>query len=391
MTTEFVFDFNAVLTPIGNSDGGAGTNPRRDGRFDSPYERFRGAYAQAREAERAIDNARVRGEAPASVPPKLWDTVIDLGTNILTHVGKDLEVAARVTEALARLYGAAGIRDGLIMTSRLADIFWENIYPPLDPVEGAEERTALLSGLNGANKPGVLVERINFLPITEGSTERDFYLWEYSIATDAQRISDEKARQDRYLQLGYSLEDILKAAGTTSGAFFLRLQQELESTDTALQEFDQVFDRHCGHLAPPTSQIRSALEKACAAIQRLGQQKIDELLANHAATQPPVTTPPPAMPGSAAPASSITTNAGAPVSLSKATLNSRQDAILAMEMVAKYFRATEPHSPISYSLDKLVKWAHLPLDKLILEWIPDSSARDLFGLMTGVVSRDSDE
>lgn len=389
MTAESVFDYEAVLAPIDGSNGGAGIDPRSDGRFDSSYEKFRGAFAQAREAERAADSARVRGETPPVVSPKLWEAVIHQGTDLLARVGKDLEVAARMIEALARLYGAAGIRDGLFMTAQMADAYWDNLYPSLDPVEGAEERTSLLGGLNGANKPGVLVERINFLPITEGSTERDFYLWEYSIATNAQRISDEQARHERYQQLGYSLEDILKAAATTSGEFYLQLNEEIEGAEVALHTFDQVFDRHCRQLAPPTSQIRAALEKAQAAIQRLGQSKIDELMArNNTVTPSPASAP--AQPGSPQ-SSSQPVGAGLPpVPLTKASLNSRQDAILAMEMVSKYFRATEPHSPISYSLDKLVKWANMPLDKLILEWIPDSSARDLFGLMTGVVVRDND-
>lgn len=388
MATESLYDFETTLIPIADSNGGAGNDPRSDGRFDSPYEKFRGAYAQAREAERTADAARIRGEAPLAVSPKLWETVVDLGTDILTHVGKDLEVAARIIEALARLYGAAGIRDGLTMTSRLTEAYWDNLFPPLDPVEGAEERTSLLSGLNGANKPGVLVERINFLPITAGASDRDYYLWEYSVATDAQRINNEQAREDRYRQLGYSLNDIIKAANSTSGAYYLQLKQEIEGADAALQEFDRIFDRYCGQLAPPTSQIRSALEKALTAIQRLGQQKIESSLAEQAAAQQPVTL--------AATSASVANGVTSPLIMTtmpliSATLESRHDAILAMEMVARYFRTAEPHSPISYSLDKLVKWANMPLDKLILEWIPDNSARDLFGLMTGVVSRDSEE
>lgn len=392
MLMELVYNVDAALVTIDGSDGGAGFDPRSDSRFDSPYEKFRGAYAQAREAERTADAARVRGITPPVVSPKLWETVIDLGTAILTGVGKDLEVAARMTEALARLHGMAGIRDGLRLSANLAEQFWDHLFPALDPVEGPEERVSLLSGLNGANKPGVLVERINFQRVTEGTTERDYYLWEYSIAADTHRISDEQAREDRCRQLGYSLDDILKAANSTSGEYFLNLKQEIEAAEAALQDFDQIFDKHCGQLSPPTSQIRGALEKARAAIQRLGQQKMGALLSNHEVTQQPVT---PSIAKASSNSSVETTllasTNGDAFPLSKAALNSRQDAIDAMEMVAKYFRATEPHSPISYSLDKLVKWANLPLDKLILEWIPDSSARDLFGLMTGVVARDYED
>ena len=63
---------------------------------------------------------------------------------------------------------------------------------------------------------------------------------------------------------------------------------------------------------------------------------------------------------------------------------SREDAISRLRVVAKYFRETEPHSPIPYSLENLIRWAQLPLAQLIEEWIPDESARERFTLMTGV-------
>jgi type VI secretion system protein ImpA len=56
--------------------------------------------------------------------------------------------------------------------------------------------------------------------------------------------------------------------------------------------------------------------------------------------------------------------------------------------ISAYFRKTEPHSPISYILERAVKWGDMPLDDLIKELIPDSSARGLYGSLTGIKTDD---
>ncbi len=383
MSTEPVIDLEALLNPIPDSEGGAGCDPRADQRFDSPFEQLKVARHQARDLEKSLRDARTRGEVPPSASSKHWDHVIKHGSQVLSAVSKDLEVAAWLAEALAHVHGVAGIRDGLVLVNRLTDEYWDNLSPPIDPIEGVEGRVSPFMGFNGGSRPGTFVERINFTPITSSFGERDFQLWEYGIALEAQRISDEQVRADRLQQLGYSLEDINTAAQATDANFFIDQLNDLEGARAALADFDRVMDQYCGSYAPPTSQIRESLEKATDALTRLGRDKLAQ--ATPPSEEVPSEPKPAANAGQRLPATTQAINA---VPLSQAVIGSRQDAIQAMELIARYFKTTEPHSPISYSLDKLVKWANMPLDQLILEWIPESSARETFSLMTGVVTRD---
>ena len=66
----------------------------------------------------------------------------------------------------------------------------------------------------------------------------------------------------------------------------------------------------------------------------------------------------------------------------------REDAFKQLNEIADFFLKTEPHSPISYVLQKAVKWGNMSLPDLIEELIPDRSSREHFGELTGVVTEE---
>ncbi len=49
----------------------------------------------------------------------------------------------------------------------------------------------------------------------------------------------------------------------------------------------------------------------------------------------------------------------------------REQVFEELQNISAYFRATEPHSPVSYLLDKAVRWGHLSLPELLRELITD--------------------
>src|SRR5690606_35970383 len=85
--------------------------------------------------------------------------------------------------------------------------------------------------------------------------------------------------------------------------------------------------------------------------------------------------------------SSAPTQAHAPAAVAN-VINSREAAFKQLTEIAEFFRKTEPHSPVSYVLEKAVKWGHMPLDELIIELIPEASSRTHFSQLTGVQSNE---
>ena len=59
--------------------------------------------------------------------------------------------------------------------------------------------------------------------------------------------------------------------------------------------------------------------------------------------------------------------------------------------VARFFRKTEPHSPVSYALEQVVKWGKMSLPDLLKELIQDSSARDDMFRHVGISDSDDDD
>ena len=88
--------------------------------------------------------------------------------------------------------------------------------------------------------------------------------------------------------------------------------------------------------------------------------------------------------GSGAPAdahSPASAPAGAPT---LAAPRNRAEALRQLQMVADFFRRTEPHSPVAYLADKAIKWGEMPLHRWLGEVVKDPASmahlQELLGL-----------
>jgi type VI secretion system protein ImpA len=140
----------------------------------------------------------------------------------------------------------------------------------------------------------------------------------------------------------------------------------------ALDEYkriSQLLDERCGiHDSPPASNIINTLGEILGAITHIGRLKLPQAVEESAAGTDHSDDS-----GAASPA---TTNVG--------PIKSRDEAFRQLAQISQFFRQTEPHSPVSYVIEKAVKWGNMPLGDLIQELIPDSSSRNTFSSLTGV-------
>ncbi len=49
-----------------------------------------------------------------------------------------------------------------------------------------------------------------------------------------------------------------------------------------------------------------------------------------------------------------------------------------------FFRKTEPHSPMSYAIEQVIRWSDLSLPELLQELIQDGEARNGFFKLSGI-------
>ncbi|MDH5407551.1 MAG: type VI secretion system protein TssA [Gammaproteobacteria bacterium] len=367
MPSPAIVDIDSIVAPI-DEETLVGTDIREDTSPTSIYAKIKDARNTARAAERHSMFDGGSSEADES-----WRKIMELAPEILKNHSKDLEIASWYTEALIRRAGFQGLRDGFTIMRQMIEKYWDNIYP-LPDEDGIETRLSPLTGLNGEGAEGVLIAPIRNIRLTEDLDPGPFSYWQYKQALEVQKISNEEDRMEKLKKVGFSIEDIENVVNSSSDEFFINLRDDVVSCLAEYRSISRMLDEHCGtHEAPPTSNIINILEDTLSAINHIGKYKLPDESSNEEELDENGTP----VPGSGG----NKTAAGGPI-------NTRADAFKHLQDISMFFRKTEPHSPISYALERVVRWGDMPLHELMSELIPDSSSRDFYGSLTGVRPKD---
>jgi type VI secretion system protein ImpA len=354
------FDLDALLAPI-PGDAPQGPDLREDYSPQAAYFRLRDARAEARTQERQADAAGHDGGAAYSdavmAAAQNWRTVADLAPRTIAELSKDLEIAAWYTEALVRGDGLAGLAAGAKLMEGLAARYWDGLYP-LPDEDGIETRVAPVTGLNGQGGDGTLIQPLNKIVLFERPNGAPFALWNYERSTQLAVITDPDRRAAAIESGTVPLEDVQKEARAAGGASFGALASEAVMALAAWQAMGRTIDAQAGVDGPPTSRVAEVL------------QRIIDIASEFAP------------PGGAADAPAETANepvqaAGAPGGFAPAPaqLMNREAALHALSEIAAYFRRTEPHSPLAYTLDEAVRRGRMTWPELLAEIIADEPTR----------------
>ncbi|MDH5570344.1 MAG: type VI secretion system protein TssA [Gammaproteobacteria bacterium] len=366
MASPETVDIDSLLQPI-SDDKPVGNDIREDSSPNSSYYTLKDARNAARAAER---NSMFDGGS--SEADDNWRKIRDLAPKILKDEAKDLEVACWYCEALIRSHSFQGLRDGFKIVRQLIEQYWDDIYP-LPDEDGIETRIAPLIGLNGEGAEGVLITPIRNVKLTQGQSVGPYTLWQYQQTLDIQKIIDEEQRTQRIAKNGFSIDDVNTAVSESSQEFYIDMIDDLESAIAEFRQIGSMLDERCGiHEAPPTSNIVNTLQDFLGSINHLAKYKLpaEEIVETGVEN------------------TEMTNQGAAPTVVAKGPVQNRDDAFRQLNEIADFFRKTEPHSPISYVLQKAVNWGEMPLCDLIKELIPDSSSRDFYSSLTGVKVND---
>lgn len=366
MALPQVVDIDALLQTI-SEDAPAGTDPRSDSSPTSLYYRTKDARNAARSAERAA--VETGGASPVE-----WDTVTSTASQILASHGKDLEIGAWLVEALLRQEGFAGLRDGMKVLTGIVTNFWEPCFPELDE-DGVESKVSAVAGLNGSGAVGTLIQPIRLVPITSGS-QWSFSLWNYEQATDLAKVTDPARRQERIDNGAVTMEQFEESVADTPASFFSDTQAVIEETLGALAEMDAAFDAVAGVDAPPVSALRELLQEISRSIAHFAADKL--AAANYSAAVEETVAEGEGEPGQRA-------AAGGTVAVRKIDgYQTREEALAELTRIASYFRKTEPHSPMSYTLEDAVRRARMSLPDLLVELVEDPAHLQRILLAAGI-------
>lgn len=276
-----------------------------------------------------------------------WGRIIRLGTEALSSKCKHLELAARVTEALTKTEGFAGLTAGLTLLTRLVEDCWPRMFPEIDDGDVTVRDGPFI--LLGTEEGGIFFPMtVRKIPIVT-SKERSFGWYDWRQLSSGKGQPGDKEAYDQALG---------RASDSDFRAIFDGASAALDAFATLTKALERP-DR-MGPDAPPMPDLKAAILEC--------RQLADELLKMKnpsAGTTPEAAT---TTLESSAPSSSTGGGAGS-------TPNERETANLAVatrdalyrriEEAAALLEKLEPRSPVPYLVRRAVDLGRKPFPELL--------------------------
>jgi type VI secretion system protein ImpA len=360
MPSSESIDFSALLSPI------PGENPAGES------VRYGGVYDAIQEARRAEDDLPM-GDWQHEVKTADWSNVIALATGALANKSKDLQIAVWLTEALVKRFNFAGLRDGLRLLRELQENFWEKLYPEIED-EDLEFRAGPLEWLN-EKLPACITE----IAVTNGEQSYAWRHWEESRMVDNLGRQSPDAMAAAVAEGKITGEQFQKEVNATPRLFYETLFEDLNRSREELGKLEQVVDGHFGRSAPSLLAIRKAIEDCQILVQGLLKTKRE--------SDP--TYKPESGDGESGEAAPANLEEGFHMAASGGTgwsgePRSREEAFQRLAMIAAYLKRTEPQHPVSYLLERAVRWTKMPFEEWLGEVIHSDEVlahlRDTLGI-----------
>jgi type VI secretion system protein ImpA len=343
---------------------------------------FSDAFDQIREARRADDASLSQGDWQTELKSADWRAALTLATKVLTDQSKDLQAAVWLGEALIARHGFAGAADAFDVLHGLMDTYWDGLYP-LPDGDDLEERASKLAWFNTWAALG-----LKKTPLSAGGPIVTLVDWQTSREVDNLARQNAAAYQEA-LGEGKPTGEMFDRAVDGSGADFIReMIAAIEAAQTSFARLQSLVDARLGKQSPSLADIDDALKRARQVVVRAAQNvgiaapstasAMNESTANDSAA---ASRPASANTGAASVAAIFST--GMPP-LPAPDTQSRAQLLRAISDIAAHFKRVEPHSPVSFLLDRAVMWADMPLDQWLSEVVGDDTVlgtiRDRIGV-----------
>lgn len=353
-----VIDLEAILQPI-SEEKPSGENLQ-----------YADVYGEIREARRA-DSDAAQGEWKIELKLADYRRVIALAVPVLTTQTKDLQIAAWLTEALVKENGFVGLRDSLKLVSGLQEKFWETLFPELDEGD-MEGRANAVEWMD--TQTSVAIKQAAAITGGEGYS---FFDYEDSKRFDIPDNIDtlDSTDQQRYKELQAQAEKENRVTGlrwrnaktASRRVFYEGLNIVIEEIWAEYKEVNRVIEeKYDRNQMPGLNKLKKSLEEIETITKKLLEEKrVEE---------------PDEVEEEIAEGEELETGAGATggvktagIATASGAIQSRADALKRLADVAEYFRKNEPHSPVSYLIQRAVKWGGMPLENWLQDVIKDET------------------
>ncbi|TCB50765.1 type VI secretion system protein TssA [Acinetobacter sp. ANC 4779] len=315
-----------------------------------------------------------------------WNFVSTKSTELLTEKTKDIRLYSGLIKAWSHLYGFEGVAKGLELTQRSLSDFWMLLHPKIDD-DDLDQRLGLLQGL--INQLPSLVKNI---PIINAPP---FYsLMEYESLLHQQNVRRKHAQDNDQVEANSLLEQFEQALSNLSKSF---QDQNYQAFLEILKQWNilkDVLDGLMGLDAPSFASIDSQLESIHNNLKKIYKTDAFEsqaVVTSHRNTKAEISISPEAIHSAIEISSTLTTmNQQVFQPQIQNHVANREQAMQVLQDMANYFQANEPHSPVSYMLQKTIKWSQMPLHEWLSQVIKNENPLETVHELLGVQKNNHD-
>lgn len=340
---------------------------------------YSGLYDEIREARRS-DLDISQGQWQHKLKTSDFPLVITLSVPALEKQTKDLQIAVWLSEALTKTKGFVGLRDSLRLVSGLQQNFWETCFPEIED----DDQEGRANAIEWMDKQ--ISWAAQEIPITGGSG-LSFLAWEESKRFDIPENLDtlDTADQERYSQLRAQAEQEQRTTGDmwrkakvqSRRAFYEQLSFTIDECWAGYEALNlTIEEKFDPKQMPGMNALKKSLDDIRTVIKKLLEEKRAEEPDPSDAAAVAESGAGSGANGDASYSAEYSGGTGGVaggVATVSGAIRSRQDALKRLADVAEFFRKTEPHSPVSYLVQRAVKWGNMPLDNWLQEVIKDET------------------
>ena len=307
-----------------------------------------------------------------------WYFVAEQSSILLANKSKDIRLLTWLSEAWAHLEGFQGIANGLELSYRLLEQYWLKLHPEIEE-DDLDQRLGLLKGL--VNQLPVLIRKTPLIETAPAYCLMDYENFLYQHNQQRKQAEDE--------DLSSSSQQLEQFDAALAGSSKSVQQQNYQNFELILSHWEslkQVLDQLMQLEAPSFAQIDSQLEDIHKSLKKIYKTEMFQSSQNSTSLMTPQSSNTgvvPADPTHAMATLPMQQQQGFQPSAQN-HLQNREHAIQVLQEIADYFQTHEPHSPVSYMLQKTVKWSQMPLHEWLAQVIknenPLESVQELLGI-----------
>ena len=341
----------------------------------------------------AIKKARIQddplleqGDWVAEPKQADWAFVSSQSIELLTEKTKDIRLYGWLLEAWSNLYGFEGIAKGLELTQQSLTEFWMLLHPEIAE-DDLDQRLGLLQGL--INQLPVLIKKT---AIT--NTAISYSLMDYEALLHQQNLRRKHTEDYDDVPTNTSLEQFEQELFNTSKSFQYKNYQAFLEILKQWNILREVLDGLMGVDAPSFAAIESQLESLHSNLKKIYKTEAFGL-------QPAVTTAD-SVDEKSAVDQQTSTQVTEHIAVAASAINqpfqphiqshvaNREQAMQVLQEISDYFQLNEPHSPVSYMLQKTIKWSQMPLHEWLAQVIKHEDPLEAVHEILGVQRNTND-